>query len=201
MKNNQNPLLKHEILNQLTLIHFLIDTEEDFDVSKKEEINHLIHLTSLLVAHQDFIIEGKPDFFTEIFDLKEVIEIVVDIHEEKIGRSKVQIQPLGEKAMVQADRMMTKEVLDVIIHHLIKTSSSIGFKFNGSTHELSIAYEGPTMDIKNISVIDCLKQKKMSLREKILLITIRLAEGTDIKVEALPGEVRVKFLGFLYNVK
>ena len=201
MKNNQKPLLRHEILNQLTLIHFLIDTEDGFDVDKKKEISHLIHLTSLLVAHQDFIMEGMPDFFSEIFDLHEILEIITDIHEENITKSKVQIGHLPRESMIQADRTMTKEVLDVILTHLLKTSRAIGFKFNPNTHELFISYEGSSFEIKSISVIDCLKQKKMPLSEKIMLITIRLAEGTDIKVETFPGEIRIKFLGFLYNVK
>ena len=120
--------LHHELLNILMTINALID-DEALKAERKEQILDLTKRASLLIIYENIFLGKKPKPFLQKVNLKEILEIVLAIHEKKIANRSVIVTLPENDCFVKTDKDSTKEAMEQIIGKLLGFVSVMEFKF------------------------------------------------------------------------
>lgn len=195
-KSNQKKtkaILRHELLNILMTINVLI-ADKVMEAGGKERILDLTKRASLLIIYEDIFSgkESKP--FLQEVSLKEILEIVLAVHDKKIANRSVLVTLPENDFFVKTDKNAVKEALEQIIGKLLDFVSVIEFRFNSQANELVIAYEGGGgLKIRRTPLMECLSKKGLPDNEIGLSLALEILNINGIKFILTGGKITFAF--------
>jgi len=183
-KTNQKKIkaiLRHELLNILMVINVLI-ADEALEAGEKEQILDLTKLASLLLIYEDIFLGKKSKLFLQEVSLKEILEIVLAVHEKKIANHSVVVTLPENDFFVKTDKDAVKEALEQIVGKLLDSVSVMEFRFNSQANELVIIYEREgSLKIRKIPLMECLSKKALPDNEIGLQLALEILNINGIK--------------------
>jgi len=186
-------LIRHELLNILTVINISI-LDDELDEVKKEQIFDLIKLASLLINYEDIFLGLKAKPFPQRIDLKEILEIIILSHKKKIADNNIKIILPKHIFFIKADREYIKESLEQIIKKLFSLVSGIEFKFDDQANQLIILCDkeiAPKINKKIL--IKCLNKKDLISNELVLQLALKILEMNKVKFNVKGKEIVMTF--------
>ena len=186
-------LIRHELLNILTLINVLISSDE-LDEAKKEQILDLIKLASLLITYENVFLGKKPKFFIQKVNLKEILEIIVIIYKKKIADNNINVILPKYNFFVKTDGSCIKETLEQIIKKLVNSVTGMEFKFDDQAKKLTILFKGgsvPKFNKKNL--IQSLGKESLLNNEIALQLALEILDLNKIKFTSTRNRIVMTF--------
>ncbi len=186
-------LIKHELLNILTLINVLIRSD-NLDEAKKEQIFDLIQLASLFITRKNVFLGKKPKFFKQKINLRETLEIIVAIHEKKIANHNIKVILPKNNFFVKTDKRYIEETLEQIIKKLMNSATSMEFKFNDQTKKLTILSRGGSMPkLNKQNLVQSLSRENLLNNEIPLQLALEILDLNKIKLTSTKNNVAMAF--------
>lgn len=192
MKDTKS-VLRHEILNILTLISFSV-SDSKLDQSKKSEIDDWIKLINLLIAHEDVIFDKKPKLFLRENNLNEILEIIMAIIKDKLTKIKI---TLPENDLhVKIDRNLIKECLEQIIKKLLESSTEIECVLCDKKNQLIIIHNSKDkLNIKKKSFVKFLNKKDFMHSEIPFQFALNVLDIHKAKITSSKNKIVITFPG------
>jgi len=190
--DDSKSFLRHEVLNIITQLHFLIDDIDESFLEKKPLIKRL-ELLAFLGLEEQAILTGKKEFYKEKIDLHELLMIISDMLESDMEASQVILNIQGAPMTVEIDFECTKNSLNTLLKHLINQASEITVSLKPNTQQLTIEHNGDdlSLDLEQ-DFLELMKKGKESdqflLQARLKLLKM---SGTDIQIEK--GKIHLKF--------
>ena len=100
-QKNIQSIMKHKLLNLLTALTLQLSEENTKSIRTARK---LIKLLNILIEYESIFLKEKPEFFIQTFSLKELIESILIMCEEKIKEDNVIVKSLGTDYKIKFDR-------------------------------------------------------------------------------------------------
>jgi len=178
-------VLRHEILNALTVLGFVTD---ELPEDERKKAASAVHMAGLMVKYEPLILGESAKTFMEELSLKELMDLVLTVNEDVL-RQAVVTGPDGD-LKVKGDRNQTKEMLSLLIAVVIESASEI--KFEIEKKSLRVLYQGKAIEQPTMEMLDCLQKKDM-LGFQLGLIEA-LGKLNGVGVEYAKKEIRLNFI-------
>ena len=176
-------LIRHEVLNLLTLINMIVGSS-GISQRDKNELQKIVKVIGLIISREDVITGKEIRFLNEEFDINEILDLTIAINEELLRKRKVNLQLPNTDLRVCADKTVVKDFIDQILVHLCHFVSSIEFTFDGMGKILVIHFEGDkSFELKKKTLLACLKEKSCIVDELPIRISMHLMSLNGIKVK------------------
>lgn len=194
MKNYKS-LIRHEILNLLTVITIMIE-EPDLNRIDRKQLRKIIQVIGILVSREEIFSGKKVKFFKEEFNLNDILSLALIIHEKCLNKKKVPITLPNEDFLAFEDKTVIKEFLDELVSHLCPMAKSIRFAYEQPKRKLMIHYEATeSLDFKEKTLLDCLKEKECLVKELPIRVAMHLMNLSGIRVQWGKKTISVIFGG------
>ncbi len=186
-------LIRHELLNILMLMDILMCNDE-LDEGKKKQISDLIKLAGLLIAHENIFLEKKSQFFEQKVNLREILEIIVAIHEKKISNHNIKIILPKDDFFVKTDKRYIEEAFEKIIKKMMNSVTSMEFKFDNRNKKITIfSKEGGMPKLNKKRLIQSLSNKNLLNNEIALQLALEIFNLNKIKLTSEKNKVTIVF--------
>ena len=121
--NNAKSFLKHEVLNVITQLIFLLEEVDDID--DHVNLRSRLDLLAFFTAEETFILSGERAFFKEKVDVSELFLMLQDMLAHELKAQGVKLTIEGSSLEVETDFECLKNGLKYIFRHLMKHSKHI----------------------------------------------------------------------------
>lgn len=176
--------LRHEVLNVITQLLFLVD-DLDINTEDKKALIKRLELLTFLGAEEVAILTNKKDFHKTELDLGELLLMIRDILEGENKDFVAQLKCPEKSMSVTADYECTKNTLKVLLRFLLRSGSKVQLQLNPENQSLAIESGGfLNFSLTDLSLVDLIKKEKDS--EMMLLqahLKLLAMSGVDIKIE------------------
>lgn len=188
--DKKQALIRHEILNLITIVNFAVSSSELQDKNKKEILERLTLIT-LLVKYRDVFLGKEKEIFKRPVDLNEILEAIAMIYEKQFKRNKVKLDIPRNETMIKMDRKLVQEALGQILVELMGHAKKIAITYKNGT--LSIKYDSPQkLTDKKINLMKCLTDKE-KYPNFAYQLALHLLSLTGAKVKSGKGEMKISF--------
>lgn len=189
--NNNRSFIRHEILNIITLINFLVIDLEVDDKSKEEILEHL-KMVALLIGEQDLLVHGRPKaFFNQEIDLDQMLWMIWDIVEPEAKKKKVKLAMTPAGATVYADANVMKGGLEAVLRYLFQITKKIHIEVTPSF--LTMHYDGPLIESMNKGTLIQYLKEKHSYPEIFCRVGVELMRMNHFKLKFEKGLITIHF--------
>ncbi len=190
--NNGRAFIKHEILNIVTLLNFLI-LDTSLSSEKKREILGHLKLLGVLTAEEEFLADKKKQFLYQKLELKDILEMVHLVIEHQTKKNKIHLKVETGSLMIKGDRNVIKNGLENLLLSLMKRSKTIEIDIDGQQKCLFINYEAKeTFKVEPGSALDYLK-KPHEDQDILCKIAVEIMKASGIKIEYKKNRIKIKF--------
>lgn len=190
--DNGRSFIRHEILNIVTLVNFLI-MDTDLSAEKKNELLEHLKMIGLLCAEQEFLLGKSKKFFDQKVPLHEIIEIIGHILEKHAKSKNVVLSLEGTQMMVKGDGNAIKNGIEQILLNLMELSKNIQLCVNEKTQSVEIKYTGnKTLTVGKEVLLEYLKAKH-TYPEIFCKIAVEILKVNGVKVEFKKNLITLKF--------
>jgi len=183
MKNSKD-ILRHKLLNIITIVSIWFDEKNFKDVSRPTS---LLKLAGLIVAYEKAFLGERFDFFIQPCNIRDTIYIAICSNEDIIRKKKIDIANFKNDVIIDVDRYFFSESINQIFTTLLKISSkNIHFWFNEKNKNIEISFDGKiNPNIVNKSLIESLDQKDIDIDEIGFLLALNILKqlGKEIEIE------------------
>lgn len=189
--DNKRAFIRHEILNIVTLVNFLIIDSEIKEDEKESILEHL-KMVALLTAEQELFVENQSKaFFNQKIDLDQMFWMISDILEPEAKKKKVKLTIAATDATVFADSNALKNGLENLLRYLFQITKKIHIEASSSS--LIVRYDGP--DIKGMdkgALIQYLEEKH-SYPEIFCRVGVELMQMNHFKIKFGKSLITIQF--------
>ena len=190
--HNSKSFLRHEILNIVTVLNFLI-IDTNLSTQKKQEILEHLKMIGTLNAEEAFILGEKSAFSREEIDLNEALQIIFYMVEAQAQKSKCNVNLNNTNLIIQSDFEALKNGLENILLALIKITKNIDLSVDESKKTLKIEYNSDQIfSIKEGDLLAYLKEKHET-SEIFCKIYTDLMRANGIKISFKKNEMNIIF--------
>jgi len=194
MKNYKS-LIRHEILNLLTVITIMME-EPDLNKLDRKHLRKIVQVIGILVSREDIFAGKKVKFFKEKFNLDDILSLAVIIHEKCLKKRKVSYVLPSKDFYIFEDKTIVKEFLDELITHLCPVVTSMKFTYQEAKNTFAIQYEASeSVKFKKKSLLDCLIEKDCLVNELPIRVAIYLLSLNGVQIKWGEKKVSVIFGG------
>lgn len=190
--NNDKSFIRHEILNIITLVNFLI-VDSGLKEGERFEILQHLKMLGLLCSQGDFILGKKKKFSRRDVQLSEVMDLTEAILKESRKKAKSRVIFPKTKLLVKGDRDVIMSGLESILIELLPLTKKIELKINEKSGKLSLLYESEqSLKTSKLSLIDLLKDGA-KWREVFFEVHVRLLNMSGVRTNFKKGIVEILF--------
>jgi len=190
--DNPKSVLRHEILNIITILNFLVDDSNIPPERKIEMLNHL-KMVSLLTAEEKIFLAQKKGFFIRELDLMEVLDMLSFLLEKEIHRSGAVLNLPKSAGKVDADFDVLKKGLEQLFLCLLFDSKKIEVDYDEPSRQLCVAFDGDFSIEKESGELIELLNKGLDHATINLQVSLHLMEMSGLKLVFEPGRVMIQF--------
>lgn len=189
---NDRAFIRHEILNTITVVNFLVGSA-NLRENEKEEILRHMKLVSLLTAETEFLLGKKRKFSHERVDLNEIFDMIDCLFEEKIRRKRMRLSLAKTNLAVSGDRDVILHGIEQIILRLMEFSKKIDVTIDEKKQKLDISYDfGQKLNVTKESMMKLLKEHP-DHSGLFFHVAVRLMELSGVKLVFKKGLIEVAF--------
>jgi len=184
-------ILRHELLNIVTVLHFLLLEEGSVD---KEKSADLLRKMTMLIAHEKFFLGGKVDFFKQYLSIKDITDTVVAVTNTRIKNKDFLISNECPDIDIFIDRYYMEEALKLLMEKIIEEGNLLKFSYDMQSNSLKINYEGVEFEPDNKqSLMACLNKKTIYNGDVGISLAFKMLKSMGLKIEAKTNLLEVKF--------
>ena len=188
---NPDSILRHEALNIITLVNFLV-VDTNLPQPKKVEILEHLKMLGLIYAERDLIVGKDRPVFNQSIDLSEILEILKETLKKPFEKNGVTLQIDSLDLNIKADFEIVKSGLEQILGQLIQISSDISITSTRPSSVIITYRSDKVLEPPTLTLIDCFKNK-LKYSDIFLKLALSLMESNGIKVHFNTNQVRVEF--------
>ncbi len=189
MKNPRS-FLKHEILNIITLINFLIADGEP-EVKQTKKILSYLKMLSVMVVEEDVFLGKKKAFLNQDVTVDDVIEIVSQLIREELKKAKCVLRIQNTHLIFKADFETIKSGIEQILKKLLSHATRIEISADQANKALIIqANSKIQLDVTDKNLLEALKEKK-NHTDVLLILSLKLMRMNGLKIESKAGVVKI----------
>lgn len=189
--DNKKAFIRHEILNIITLVNFLIIDSKMKEKEKEEILGHL-KMGALLIGEQDLFVDGRPKaFFNQAIDLDQMLWMISDIVEPEAKKKKVKLAMTPAGATVYADANVLKGGLETMLRYLFQITKKIHIEVTPSF--LTMHYDGPLIEGMNKGTLIQYLKEKHSYPEIFCRVSLELMRMNHFKLKFQKGLITIHF--------
>jgi len=186
--NNDKAFLRHEILNVITLVNFIIADSKLSD-KEKAEILERLKLVTLLTSAGDVFLGKKKKFYKQKVELDDTLEIISLILEKRVKKAKISLKIDHTNLVLKTDRNVLKNGLEEILLNLMNISKKIHVKSTG--RKLTMKYSGQKqLKLSKGDILQYLRNRH-GYSEIFLQASIQLMKLNGIKTSLKKGLVEI----------
>ena len=192
--NNDRSLLRHTILNFITLLHFSVADAVPHQ-TKRQTLQEQLKIIGLLVGKEDLLLKKKKKVVAIPVLVARVLELVQLILEPSFKKQGIEMTVRPADLIYKGEARSLQEGLEQILVQVAVWAKKIDVSVDESKRVLRIRYDSEKKlpEVK-LSPLDLLK--KTSDHQRILFRTLMyLMEMDGIKLRFKPGSVDVKLPG------
>ncbi len=189
--DDSKSFLRHEELNIITLLNFLI-ADSDLDADKRGDILKQLKMLALLIGQEKLFLGERRDFFIREFDLMDVLDMLPLLLEEEIRRTGLELELPVFAGKVEADFDVLKNGLEQLILSLASGTKKIEISYDDASHRLLIQFDGECSIKKEKGPLIELLNKGLDHAIINLQVNLHLMEMSGLKLSFDPGCVIIQ---------
>src|SRR5690606_11910343 len=158
-------LIRHEILNAMTTLRFLMEGEKTWTPVVKQEALDTLAWAGFLVGHQEGFYQKPPPVFLEESHLQDLVEIA-RVLQPKASQKKITFSP-SSNVLVWTDRNRSKDILAALLRFTLEHSDRVELRLEN--HKLLMLHQYPRpLPLPLQSPLECLTQSKLTPFQRLL---------------------------------
>ncbi len=183
-------LIRHELLNLLTLIQFCGKREEsENEAGQEDKMQDWILWAGFLISQPESFAGKKAKCLAQETELEELMEIAV-----ALGQGRIVKKGSAEGQWIQTDKGKAKDLLWGLAHWAWKESKGGTVEIKPEDGGVFIRHKKrKALALPRFSPMDCLQKAQLTAFERWLCMILRQGEDCGMEVSSLPGKIMVLF--------
>lgn len=197
MKRRNNPssaerafLLRHELLNALTRVRFLVEAPGELSASSRQNLLDSLAWASFLVSQPESFYGEPSPVFLESVGLQELVDIARALQPVSC-QNQLHLSLPQEEIWMHTDKNKTKELLTVLLRFTLETRGEVTLEVKDSA--LLFHHGQERLALLNPTPLECLQASKLTVFERLLSCLLYQAPVLKLRVENQEGRLEVHF--------
>ncbi len=189
---DEKDILRHYLLNLLTIINFEISNFKIND-KEKEKIDNLINIASILIANEKIFLNKKTDLFKQDLSLKDQIELNIAILKNEIIKRNINPEYPEKDLIIKVDKFYFNEAFKYLLKEVINNSDKLKFLINNKNQSLKIIHNNTKLKKPVENIVKFLKTKNFNKNEITFQFAFSILKIHKIDIKCYKNKITIIF--------
>lgn len=183
-------LLRHEILNRMTKMRFLMDAKEPLNEQVKRDFLDALAWVSFLVAQPELFHGKASQVFLAETNLQDLLEITF-LLQAQAAQKHIQGKFSENEVRILTDKNRSKEILAHLLRFILEKAGSVKWLIKGS--KLLFKHDQGLLVLPRLTPLECLNAVGLNDFERLFCCLLHQAEAANLNIVSRKKGIEVKF--------
>ena len=178
-------LVRHEILNALTVLSFLL-AEQKLPTDKKQELDYYLRICITLTQYQDIFMGKLPASESRSISLLDALEIAL------ASKTNCKVTLPKRDIAIEVDGHYLEKALRAVMQQHLRLCKKLELSIK--THSLLVKHDATEQHIfEKKPLLACLKDTQINIDQLDYQLGLEIFRISGVKLELRAGETEIRF--------